>query len=268
MNSSNTKIIVCRFNEPDDFLKKFNFNVIVYEKNKPDSTYIVEKNKGNEASAYLKYIVDYYDSLTPYTIFLHCHEYSWHHDGSIVDIVDKNINKQHTLTNLNNYVLGNIGNLMDSTNDFAIFFAQCISPAVGSYMMYPNFTSGVLGCAQFIVHKDIIHVHSKEFYVSLYKWLMDTPIDNYFNGRFLEWTWDLFWNKCLKNIPIKKYLCEIITEIKFGIEEQFNDKKKEEILLLLNKDDCYYVDNDEITIIINDNIKHKCKNQYIYNKYI
>ena len=39
-------------------------------------------NKGNEASVYLKYIIDFYDNLPEFTFFIHDEEYSWHHSGS------------------------------------------------------------------------------------------------------------------------------------------------------------------------------------------
>ena len=42
-------------------------------------------NKGNEASVYLKYIIDNYDNLPDFTFFIHDEEYAWHHTGSIID---------------------------------------------------------------------------------------------------------------------------------------------------------------------------------------
>jgi hypothetical protein len=35
---------------------------------------------GHEAGAYLSYLVDHYDSLHPYTIFIHGNEDNWHND--------------------------------------------------------------------------------------------------------------------------------------------------------------------------------------------
>ena len=94
---------------------------------------------------------------------------------------------------------------------------------------------------------------------------METHLDNYWNGRFLEWTWDLFWNKCLKNIPIRRYLGERIVDI-ISIESDKSNLNKNMILQFLNKNDYYYVDY-EIKLITNHN-KYTCKNQYIYNKFL
>jgi hypothetical protein len=261
----NSKIIVSRYNEDINFLDKLkNFKIIVYEKNDTTSEYHIIKNKGHEATVYLKYIIDNYDNLDDYTIFLHCHEYSWHQSGSIVDIINNNINKLHGCTNLNNYYLGNMDNLDISKSDLGIFFRKFIKGATGSNLLYPNFTKGTLGCAQFIVHKENILFHSKCFYENIYNWLLETEIDNYWTSRFLEWTWDLFWNKCIRNVPIRKYLNEHITNIEL-INKERGDI--ENILNLLDINEYYYVDDNEIIITINNIIKIKCKNQYIYNKF-
>jgi hypothetical protein len=265
MNCNNTIVVVSRFKEDPDFLKKLDFKTLIYEKENPLNKYNVEKNKGNEASVYLKYIIDHYDNLSEYTIFLHCHDISWHHEGSIINIINNNKNIHHTYTNLNNFLLGNMEDLDKSNNDIGIYFRTFIRPAVGPNLLYPNFTKGVKGSAQFIVHKNNILNHSKLFYQNIYEWLMETPIDNYWNGRFLEWTWDLFWNKCLENIPIRKYLGEQILDVSIGSDEE-NLKKKNMILQFLNENNYYYVD-DEIKLITNYN-NYTCKNQYIYNKFV
>lgn len=264
MNYNNTIIVVSRFKEDIDFLKKLDFKTLLYEKENPLNKYNVEKNKGNEASAYLKYIIDHYDNLSDYTIFIHCHEFSWHHEGSIIEIINNNRNIHHTYTNLNNYILGNMENLDKSEKDIGSYFRTYIKPAVGPNLMYPNFTQGVKGCAQFIVHKNNILNHSKLFYQNIYDWLMNTHIDNYWNGRFLEWTWDLFWNKCLENISIKIYLGEEILDV--FIENDEENLKKKMMLQFLNENNYCYV-NEETKIITNHNI-YNCKNQFIYNKFV
>ncbi len=94
---------------------------------------------------------------------------------------------------------------------------------------------------------------------------METHIENFWSGRFLEWTWDLLWNKCLQNIPIRKYLNEKILDVNIGSVED-NLEKKNIICQCLNDDNYYYV-NDEIKLITNYNV-YICKNQYLYNKFL
>ena len=108
MDCNNTIIVVSRFNEDTDFLRKIDFKTFVYDKENPMNKYNIEKNKDNEASVYLKYVIDHYDILSEYTIFIHCHEFSWHHEGSIIDIINNHKNIHHTYTNLNNYILNQL----------------------------------------------------------------------------------------------------------------------------------------------------------------
>jgi len=268
MNNINTTVIVSRYNEDSQFLEKIDFKTLIYEKEKPFYKYNVEKNKGNEASVYLKYIIDNYNNLDEYTIFLHCHEFSCHQDGSIIDIINSNKNIFHTFTNLNNFKLGDIENLDNSEREMGEYFRTYIRAAVGPCILYPSFTLGVLGCAQFIVHKNNILNHSKLFYKKIYDWLMETDLSNYWSGRFLEWTWDLFWNKCLQNVPIRKYLDENIIDIQIENSDiKLIENKKNEMIKSLYEKNYYYVNDEEIILITNNN-RYKCKNQYIYNKFI
>ena len=268
MNTLNTQIIVIRFNEDSTFLEKSDFKTLIYEKENPLYNYNSEKNNCNDASVYLKYIIENYDNLEEYLIFIHCREKSSHHDGSILDIINSNKNIPHSFTNLNNCILSDIEDLDKSDKEIGIYFRSYIRPAVGSYVLYPNFTSGVLGGDQFIVHKNNILNHSKLFYQKIYDLLTDTPNSNYLNRKFLEWSWNLFWNKCLQNIPIRKYLNEKIIDVQIeNSDKALATYKRCEILQFLHEDDYYYVNNDEIILITNYN-RYICKNQYIYNKYI
>jgi hypothetical protein len=87
MNTVN--IVVSKYNKNVDFVYKINnnknINVMIYEKENLNNPLNIPVNKGNEASVYLKYIIDYYDELTDFTFFIHDEEYSWHHSGSVID---------------------------------------------------------------------------------------------------------------------------------------------------------------------------------------
>ena len=64
-------------------------------------------NKGNEASVYLKYIIDYYDELSNFTFFIHDEEFSWHHSGSIINKYKEAINSKNTYYNINDKCVWN-----------------------------------------------------------------------------------------------------------------------------------------------------------------
>jgi hypothetical protein len=84
-----TNIVCSRYNKNVDFVYKINdnknINILIYDKENPNNILNIPYNRGQEASVYLKYIIDYYDKLTDFTFFIHDEEYSWHHSGSLID---------------------------------------------------------------------------------------------------------------------------------------------------------------------------------------
>ena len=73
----NVTVVVAHYNENIDWLKNIKYNVTVISKiGIPSET---GKNRGNEASSYLEYIIQNYNNLSDYTIFIHGHQSDWHH---------------------------------------------------------------------------------------------------------------------------------------------------------------------------------------------
>jgi hypothetical protein len=215
LHPSTTTVVVSRYQESTDWivpLTKMFPTTLVYEKEKPGSNpYNIPVNKGNEASVYLKYIIDHYDQLPIHTIFLHCHEFSWHQEGSMLTRLAAELDKPHAFTNLNHYRMGDMTDLDTDESDLGLFYRTYLTPAVGPNVMHPNFTKDRLGCAQFIVHRSRILWHTREFYEQLYHYLLTTHVDNYWSGRYLEWTWELMWELCGLHFPIKVYQGEQVT---------------------------------------------------------
>ena len=89
---SNIKLIVLvnHYNENLFWLKNINYPFIISSKNIADKNLYFSINKGNEATAYLYYIIKYYDKLPEYTIFCHGHLIDWHQFNNI-DIIIKSI---------------------------------------------------------------------------------------------------------------------------------------------------------------------------------
>lgn len=183
-----------------DRLRGAGFRVVVCEKH-PRVTALgapfielkVDKNRGNEASAFLAYVVDRYDTLDEHTVFLHDHERSWHHRGSIVDRVLECVGADAGYRNLNSFRLGSI-------RESALYpmvaewFQTYLAPYVGDVATHGDWTVGRLGCSQMLVHRDNIRRWPKRVYSDLLQWLLETPLDDAISGRFLEWTWDLLWD--------------------------------------------------------------------------
>jgi len=115
-----TNIVVSRYNKNCDFAYKINknknINVMIYDKENQNNPYNVPVNKGNEASSYLKYIVDYYDKLSDFTFFLHDEEFSWHHSGSIISKYNKAVASNQLFFNVNDKMPWDAPNLIKKTS--------------------------------------------------------------------------------------------------------------------------------------------------------
>ena len=77
-------LVVCRYGEDLDWLRYQPHPAVVYEKHRDRvaqaGLHGVPRNTANEASAFLKFIVDYYDNLPEVMVFLHGHRYAYHQE--------------------------------------------------------------------------------------------------------------------------------------------------------------------------------------------
>ena len=195
-------IVVSKYNRNVDWANKFREingieirNILIYEKEKPENKYNIPVNKGNEASVYLKYIIDNYENLPEFTFFVHDEEYSWHHGGSLLNKLREAIMSNKLYYNVNDKcILGNI-----ITNEWYNEILEWYNTYIEKYIpmnSLPNkdWTNGHRGSAQFLVHKSIILKLPKDFYLDLYIWIITTNLSSSKSGRFMEWTWHLFWD--------------------------------------------------------------------------
>jgi len=188
-------VVVSRFKRNTDFvqkLEKYNTNIMIYDKECPDNPFNVPVNRGNEASVYLKYIVDNYDKLTDFTFFIHDEDYSWHHHGSIEECFLRAINSNELYYNINHFDLNAYSHISEK-KELMKWYNKYVEPYI-SLLRLPkkNWLSGYKGCAQFLVHKSLITSLPHKFYIDLYHWILEFE-DGKLSGYFLEWTWHLFW---------------------------------------------------------------------------
>jgi hypothetical protein len=188
-------VVVSRYKRNTDYLRsleKYNTNIMVYDKETPSNKYNVPFNKGNEASVYLKYIIDNYNNLSDYTFFIHDEDYSWHHDGSIETCLVTAMNSNELFFNVNHTYLQPYSHISEK-EDLMKWYNKYIEPYI-PYEKLPNkdWLSGYKACAQFLVHKSLILHLPCKFYIDIYNWINE--FENYkLSGYFLEWTWHLFW---------------------------------------------------------------------------
>jgi len=201
LKESTINIVVSRYNKNVDFVYKINngnnINVLIYDKENPNNPLNIPVNKGNEASVYLKYIIDNYDNLSDFTFFMHDDEYTWHHSGSIIDKFNEAVASNQMYYNINNNCHWNTHNSInkDHYKDLLKWYDEYIEKYIPISKVPNNsdFIYSYLGSAQFLVHKDLIKNLPKEFYKNIYDWIITTDLSNFMSGRYLEWTWHIFW---------------------------------------------------------------------------
>ncbi len=165
----------------------------IYDKENPENPYNIPVNKGNEASVFLKYIVDHYDDLADFTFFIHDDEYAWHHRGSIIQLFKEALMSNKLYYNINEGCI--LGSIVTNPwyNEILEWYNTYIEKYIPMHIMPKDWTPGFRGSAQFLVHKSLITKLPKQFYEDLYNWIITTDMENGKSGRFLEWTWHIFW---------------------------------------------------------------------------
>lgn len=189
-------IITSHYNEDLTWLNLISkdHKVFIYSKSNKNYNYM-PLNKGNEASAYLKYIIDNYDNLGDKNLFIHGHRMAYHQSCDMDFIInnlkwdldsyfsinrrdwyfDEGVNNTHHADNYN-CMKSNWGNIFGNNLAFPESFHH-------------------YSCAQFQVDKELILSNSKQFYEHLFNWLMNTNMPNYWNARIFEHTWHYIFTK-------------------------------------------------------------------------
>jgi len=243
INSRNSIVVISRYDEDISWVKgleNIGFECRIYEKENEKARYNIDKNMGNEASVYLRFIIDNYDDLPEYSILLHGHEFSWHSNhekDSIVYLVKKEMGKKYEFKNLNDVMMTSWF-LMSAITEvrlsklFRAWYKEYMEYEIGPLKNFGDFCVGFPCCAQFIVHKSTIRKRNKEFYKKIYEWIMKEVIlygdgGTKPNGSaiLVEYAWHLFWEQVPKKSPeiIKKEI-----EIYKKWKDLLLDKKRKE----------------------------------------
>jgi len=200
-------VVASKYKEDTEWMKKLKYPYVIYTKNENEvSKYNIPVNKGNEASVYFKYIIDHYDSLPSYVFFIHAHESDWHHKSSMASKINdmnldgnyKNLNDteyQIVVTYKNGITIFNGSKKIveHEHNNYAFvkmeeWYNENMKDYLGP-LKYNSIINVDLCCAQFLVSRETIRKLPLEFYKKQYDWLMNTDVNNYYSGRFYEWTW-------------------------------------------------------------------------------
>ncbi len=197
------KIVIARYNEDISWISQLNTtNIIIYNKGQSlgISNEIMIENVGKEGHTFYKYIYDNYDELDEYTVFL---------QGNPFDHLPNTINIINELIQNNSMKFIALSKKLLKCNTTAcIYHSDLPLRKTYEYLFnknqYVNFLFGPGG--QFMVHKNEILKHPKEFYLKIVNLLSYTvnPIEGYVIERFhpLIFNHYVFLKSKLQKIPL------------------------------------------------------------------
>lgn len=169
--------------------------------------YVPHTLKGHEASAYLSYIVDYYDELAPYTIFLHGRPEHWHNDIAGPETKNVLVNLRYEAVSLKGYV--NLRCMQTPGCPSTLFQTDPVGIDLDYEYMIQQMPKvlwellrldasevpediGHQCCAQFALTKEKIRERPKSDYIRILHWVATTDMtDNYGIGWLVEKLWHL-----------------------------------------------------------------------------
>lgn len=170
-------LVVAHCHEDIDWINRVDrslYNIILVSKTRVDADIFQQQNIGNEASAYLEYIVKYYDDLPRFSVFVHGHEYSYHQNGSMPDLVnglcfektffnfDQPLDDPEFYLTMMENGKEKEGDRVSLANYYFWRYIPLILKSVGGFPVVNHDTFQFRKCAQFLVHRDLIRRHSRD----------------------------------------------------------------------------------------------------------
>ncbi|TID25849.1 hypothetical protein E6O75_ATG03712 [Venturia nashicola] len=185
----------------------------------------IPKNKGNEAMAYLTFIIDNYSSIPRAgVVFIHGSRFAWHNDHARYDNLAllRDLNLERAVGEGSGYhnlrcdwslstcptdvkAQGSLENKVQAV--LVPYDNRAVSDSLLPKALGRIFGNGVVKmassdvlksqcCAQFVVSRESILQHEKEEYVALRQWLLDegsgaAPANNKYAGRILSYVWHI-----------------------------------------------------------------------------
>ncbi|KAK1779553.1 hypothetical protein QBC45DRAFT_374278 [Copromyces sp. CBS 386.78] len=192
----------------------------IYVVDDPGAPLTVPRNKGHEAMVYLTHIIDRYDTLASTTVFVHAQRFAWHNDDPDYDALVTLRHLRTAYVQASGYVnlrcvwiLGcpaevrPIQDAKDSTDldlsDSGLTLKDVFKSAFQQLLPgipVPEVVA-VSCCSQFAVSRETVHSRSREDYIRLRAWLLNTELDDSLSGRVFEYTWHIIFGKTAVYCP-------------------------------------------------------------------
>lgn len=163
-------------------------------------------SRGREVAAYLSFIVDFYNELPAYSIFIHANPDQWHNDlfGSKTSSVLQHLRLEavDALGYVNLRCENNPGCPSHvnphsptqediSKNDVRAYFPRIYQDLFGEHVSVPDQIGGIC-CAQFAVSRARILQRPKSDYIRMLDWVNEKSlpfVDSYGVGWVFETLW-------------------------------------------------------------------------------
>jgi hypothetical protein len=168
---------------------------------------VAHSSRGREVSAYLSFVLEYYDELPAYSIFIHSNPDQWHNDlfGSKTSAVLKNLRREavDALGYVNLRCEHNPGcpvhinphnptQIDIDNNDARANFPTIYKDIFGDTAVVPDHIGGIC-CAQFAVSRERIRQRPKSDYVRMMNWVNDKSLP-YVNDYGVGWVFETLWH--------------------------------------------------------------------------
>ncbi|MEO1511198.1 MAG: DUF3431 domain-containing protein [Planctomycetota bacterium] len=185
-------LVLCHWTEDLSWLRYQPYAALVYEKRpelRETAHHSTPRNTANEASAYLQFIVDYYDALPERVAFLHSHRYAYHQEDVLALLDDLDLSTAASYCNVNHAVWGTKEDprraiLYDTHRAWLEAHLGPLPPLLFDAC-----------CAQFLVSRDRIRRRPLAFYQAALAVALDPAVaehDREANrqlGLVFEWLW-------------------------------------------------------------------------------
>jgi hypothetical protein len=154
--------------------------------------------------AYLTFLVDHYDSLPEFMVFLHPHRagwpQAWHNNVHSVRSVRLDYVRESGYANMRClHVPGCPEEIQPFRNDSGraseLAFADAYTYFFGGHHSSVPHTVGAACCSQFAVSKAQVRARPRTDYLRYRKWLIDTELSDDVSGRVMEYMWHMIFGK-------------------------------------------------------------------------
>nr|OQO25818.1 hypothetical protein B0A51_09488 [Rachicladosporium sp. CCFEE 5018] len=199
--------------ELSDMLASGLLTTAIYVADDPTAPLHPPRNKGHEAMIYLSYIIDHYDALPDFSIFMHGHQFAWHNneilDTDAVQMI-RHLSPERVMRlgymNLRcHWEPGCPAWLHPGVRERLSWKQEEHLIADSWAQIFPKDPIPTIlaqpCCAQFAVSRERILATPKQRYVYLRDWLLRTELSDYLSGRVFEYIWQYVFTSSPSHCP-------------------------------------------------------------------